>query len=96
MEIKVSSQQLLITGFIFFMVLSYQQFLVLCCVSLVEIQTNLTFAAAVVVVVISCTQTGGEEAATGQAAPSPRPGQAPENEKEEGLPGKVRGQTKCP
>lgn len=38
---------------------------------------------------------GGEEAATGQTTRTPRPGQAPQNEKEKGLSGKVRALNLC-
>lgn len=43
--------------------------------------------------VLSFTQTGGEEKSAGQTDPSPRSGQASKNEEEKGLPGKVRGHT---
>lgn len=48
------------------------------------------------VLVLSFTQTGGEKKSAGQTDPNPRPGQAPKNEEEEGLPGKVRGHTVYP
>lgn len=90
MEIKVSSTTVAPCFFSFYSLcfVGLHQLLVLAYYRLMEISACLT---SVLVLLLSVTQTGGEEESTGQTDPNPRSGQAPKNEEEEGLPGEVRG-----
>lgn len=80
--------QLLLADFFYIFFVDLYQLIIFNYYPLVEILTCLTSA---LVFVFRITQTGGEEKPTGQTDPEPRSGQAPKNEEEEGLPGKVRG-----